>query len=36
MNIGCEAGQTQEHFHVQLYPRREPGMGVSTAMREIL
>ncbi|HII15902.1 MAG TPA: HIT family protein [Nanoarchaeota archaeon] len=36
MNIGEAAGQTIPHLHIHLFPRRERGEGIVTAMREFL
>jgi diadenosine tetraphosphate (Ap4A) HIT family hydrolase len=36
MNYGYEAGQRAIHLHIHLFPRRETGLGIATAMREHL
>jgi len=36
MNYGYEAGQRAIHLHVHLFPRREKGLGIATAMRKHL
>jgi diadenosine tetraphosphate (Ap4A) HIT family hydrolase len=36
INVREEAGQLIPHLHVQLFPRRESGPGVVTAMGYIL
>ena len=36
MNYGYEAGQRAIHLHIHLFPRRETGLGVATAMRKHL
>jgi diadenosine tetraphosphate (Ap4A) HIT family hydrolase len=36
MNYGYEAGQRAIHLHIHLFPRRETGLGIATAMRKHL
>ncbi len=36
MNYGFEAGQRAIHLHIHLFPRREMGLGIATAMRKHL
>lgn len=36
MNYGYEAGQRAVHLHIHLFPRREIGLGIATAMRKHL
>lgn len=36
MNYGYEAGQRAIHLHIHLFPRREIGLGIATAMRKHL
>ena len=36
MNYGYEAGQRAIHLHIHLFPRREMGLGIATAMRKHL
>ncbi|MHA2308043.1 MAG: HIT family protein, partial [Candidatus Heimdallarchaeaceae archaeon] len=36
MNYGYEAGQRAIHLHIHLFPRRERGLGIATAMRKHL
>jgi diadenosine tetraphosphate (Ap4A) HIT family hydrolase len=36
MNYGYEAGQRAIHLHIHLFPRREMGLGLATAMRKHL
>ncbi len=36
INVGEDAGQLVNHLHVQLFPRREKGPGVVTAMDMLL
>jgi diadenosine tetraphosphate (Ap4A) HIT family hydrolase len=36
MNYGYKAGQRAIHLHIHLFPRREMGLGIATAMRKHL
>lgn len=36
INVGAEAGQLVNHLHIHLFPRRDPGLGVVSAMKSIL
>jgi diadenosine tetraphosphate (Ap4A) HIT family hydrolase len=36
MNCGYAAGQRIAHLHMHVFPRREAGLGVVTAMRHHL
>ena len=36
MNYGYEAGQRERHLHIHLFPRNENGLGIATAMRNLL
>jgi diadenosine tetraphosphate (Ap4A) HIT family hydrolase len=36
MNVGYKAGQREKHIHIHLFPRRENGLGIATAMRKHL
>ena len=36
INVGDNAGQLVNHLHAQLFPRRERGLGIATAMEMLL